>query len=228
MIKRTVLITIYWAVAIGSVHSQSSYGVGILPVLNFTVPSGENLKFNLRYESRHSLLEGLYSESPSLDYNYNLSDLAVVASRPIALGKYLALGMQIRHRPGNIEFRLMQQFTYSPLIMGLRSVHRIALDQSFRESGPARYRLRYRYALQRALNGQSIDSQEWYLKFGWELLNAVEGGDYELEIRVLPFLGYRLSSDMKIELGLDYRLGRILGGPMQHSFWQTFALYSVF
>jgi len=228
LIRRPILIIVYCVAAIGFLHSQSSYRAGILPVINFTVPVSDNWKLNIRYESRHILREGLFSRSSSFDYNYQLSDLAAVASRPIGLGKFLAGGMQIRHSSGNLEFRLMQQFTYSPLNVGFRSVHRIAMDQSFRESKPARYRLRYRYAVQWALNGQSIDLHEWYIKLGSEILNAVEGADYDLEFRILPFLGYRLNSDTKIELGLDYRLGGIMDDSMQHSIWQTFALYSVF
>ena len=81
------------------------------------------------------------------------------------------------------------------------------------------FRLRYRIASEVALDGQSVDPREFYFKFNNEYLNSWQDYGYDLEIRLVPLLGYNLKSTNKIEMGLDYRVNSFLNNNTRHSFW---------
>ncbi|MBX2827536.1 MAG: hypothetical protein KTR22_05205, partial [Flavobacteriaceae bacterium] len=78
------------------------------------------------------------------------------------------------------------------------------------------------------LNGQSVDPKEFYFKFNHEYLNAWEQNDYDLEIRAVPHLGYKVSKSNKLEFGLDYRLNSFLNTSPSHRFWTVINWYIAF
>ena len=75
------------------------------------------------------------------------------------------------------------------------------------------------------LNGQSADPGEYYIKIANEYLGAIASSEFEIELRMIPTLGYRLGSKHKIEIGLDYRLGSILTESLRHSYWNSINWY---
>lgn len=101
----------------------------------------------------------------------------------------------------------------------MRLAHRVVADQTFSESEATEYRLRYRLAAEVPLNGQSADAKEFYIKISNEYLNSVQSAEYDLEIRLVPLLGYTVTEKHKIEAGLDYRVNSFLGHNARHSFW---------
>ncbi len=81
-------------------------------------------------------------------------------------------------------------------------------------------RLRYRLSTDLPLNGQSVDEQELYFKINHEYLTAFEQNQTDLEIRLIPYLGYLINEQNKVEMGLDYRLNRLLQNrPNRHTLW---------
>jgi hypothetical protein len=53
----------------------------------------------------------------------------------------------------------------------------------------------------------------------------LQDNEYDLEIRVIPLLGYDVAEDIKIETGLDYRVNSFLYDNTRHSYWITFNLF---
>jgi hypothetical protein len=106
-------------------------------------------------------------------------------------------------------------------ITGFRLVHRFSTDQTFSKEEKPEFRLRYRIASEVALSGESVDPNEFYFKFNNEYLKSWQDADNDLEIHLVPLLGYNLVNNNKIEMGLDYRVNSFLDNNTRHSFWMN-------
>lgn len=199
--------------------AQSSYQFGILPSININKKLPNDWKLNLKTESRQELKSGLFDVPSSFQYNYTLTDLSTILAKKVSINKSLALGYLMRVREGELISRLIQQFIITKNYANFRLAHRFSADQTFQGNEPTEFRLRYRLSTSIPTNGQSIDPKEFYLKINNEYLNAWESAAYDLEIRIIPYLGYTFSDANKLELGLDYRLNSFLSDSSRHRFW---------
>lgn len=198
---------------------QSDYQFGILPAFNLNAGLENGYKLNFKLESRQAFEQGLFEDSNPFEYDYILTDFTSLAAKKVAYNKTIAIGYLFRVRGDRIVHRSIQQFIITQSLEGLKLSHRIATDQTFESAGKPEFRLRYRLASQFALNGQTVDPREFYLKVNNEYLNQLDGGDYDLEVRLTPFLGYTFTDNKKLEVGLDYRLNSFVDGPGSHRFW---------
>lgn len=203
----------------GLCFGQSSFQFGILPSVNLSKGLPHDFKVNFKIESRQEFKSGTFNGDRKGNYNYLLTDFQTIVAKNVALNKSAALGYFIRFRGEQVVHRSIQQFIINSNYPGLRLSHRFAADQTFTPLKAPVFRLRYRIAKEVALSGQTVDPKEFYLKFSNEYLNEWQGGTYDLEIRVLPFLGYAFNPGGKLELGLDYRLDTFVSGPPRHRFW---------
>ncbi len=64
-----------------------------------------------------------------------------------------------------------------------------------------------------------MDPKEWYLKLNHEYLGSIEGSEADLELRVVPALGYAFTDANKLECGLDYRVNNWIQGQSRHVYW---------
>ena len=202
-----------------TLSAQSDFQFGLLPSLNFNKSLHNEVKLNFKLESRQALQQGFFRDSNPISYDYILTDLSGLAAKKIAINKTVAIGYLIRFRDGDIVHRSIQQFIISKDYSGLKLAHRFAADQTFQKQQSGIFRLRYRLSSQIALSGLNVDPNELYFKLNNEYLNAFSSGDYDLEIRLMPFLGYVFTNDKKIEIGLDYRLNSFLNDVPSHRFW---------
>jgi hypothetical protein len=131
----------------------------------------------------------------------------------------LAAGYLIRLRQQNTGHRLIQQFTIVRPYPSFRLAHRIAADQTFRDSEDVELRFRYRIATDFSLSGQKVDRREFYAKISNEYLNALQEGDYDLEVRLVSLLGFAFNDNNKLEGGIDYRLDGFIRNAGRSSFW---------
>lgn len=106
-------------------------------------------------------------------------------------------------------------------LSGFRLAHRFLFDQTFSASEEPEFRLRYRITSELPLNGESVDPGEYYLKINNEYINSLQAMEYDLEIRLIPLIGYDISERFKIETGLDYRVNSFLTNNTRHSYWMT-------
>jgi hypothetical protein len=106
--------------------------------------------------------------------------------------------------------------------------HRFVTDQTFSPLEAPVFRLRYRLTSEIPLNGESVDPGELYLRINNEYLNSVQGGEYDLEIRLVPLLGYEINNRFKVESGLDYRVNSFLASKTRHSYWMTINFFVEF
>lgn len=209
----------------GDIRAQSTYQLGTLPAINFNMGFKKDWALNLKWESRQSILSGQFSSASNLYMEYISSDFSLLGSKKIGLHNSIAGGYLIRFRDNTVIHRAIQQFTVIQKYSSFRLAHRFVSDQTFEAKDPVGFRLRYRITAEIPLNGQSVDANEFYMKLSNEYLNAIVGKIYNLEIRIMPLLGYSFTDDNKIEFGLDYRLSSFLNNPAINNFWLNLSWY---
>jgi len=197
-----------------ALNAQSTYLLGVLPTVNLNKKLPKDWSLNFKAESRQSLIKG-----NDFQYEYLLTDLALVAGRKVGINTTVAGGYLIRIGQGKFFNRAIQQLTYVKRYSNFNLSHRVLTDQTFMKGEAPVYRFRYRLSSEIPLEGQSVDPKEFFLKISNEYLNSFQKKDYDLEIRAGGFLGYEFSPSTKIELGLDYRLVLFLNDNAINRFW---------
>ena len=215
---RTVLCILVLCVSLTG-EAQSDYQYGFLPSLNLNKRWKNDWKVNLQIASRHEIKAGVFGENVDAEYEYLLTDVAFVGSKKIGLHHHLAGGYQIRFRDGAIFHRTIQQYVTVRAYNAFRLSHRIAADQTFSTTDRPEFRLRYRTTGVFPLSGNELDPKEWYFKVNTEYLNAIQSKVYDIELRLVPLLGYVFTDANKIEFGMDYRLNSFLNESPSHRFW---------
>jgi len=213
------LFILLFGFAVAFCGAQNSYQAGFLPSINLNKKLPGDYKLNFKLESRQEIAKGFFNQSSNYSYNYLLTDFSLITAKKIAINKTIAIGYLARLREGELIHRGIQQFIITKAYSGFKLSHRIATDQTFTSSEATEYRFRYRLSSAISLNGQSVDPKEFYLKINNEYLNSFENKDYDLEIRLVPMLGYQFSNTNKLEFGLDYRINAFLKGNTRHRFW---------
>ena len=197
-----------------SVFSQTDYQMGLLPVLNFNKKLKEGFRLNVKAENRQ-----IWYEESSFGWSHELLDLSSVISKKIGLRSSIAGGYLLRLREGKIIHRSIQQFTIIRRYSNFRLSHRIAADQSFDHSKPHIFRLRYRLSTLWPLKGQRLNPNEFYLKLNNEYLNSLQAGEYNLELRLVAVLGYEITDNNKLEMGLDQRFANLIHQELKLRSW---------
>ncbi len=201
--------------------SQESYRAGTLPQFNLNVKLGKSLKLNTKLESRQIFSEKEAEKSASGQFRYERTDLAMVLTTKLSVDNTIGGGYLLRLEDGKFTYRLIQQFNNVRSFEGLSLAHRIVTDETFAAGDPADFRLRYRLGLEKSLNGQHVDPQEFYAKFNNEYLGIMSGGRADLEIRGLLALGYNATDKNKVELGVEYRVNEFNEPVRAQQFWLT-------
>ncbi len=210
---------------INSVNAQSTYRVGAMPSLNLNSKLKNDWSLNMKIESRQLIQSGRFNDDADKNYKYVLTDFSLISAKKIGLNSRLAGGYLIRVEDGELFHRFLQQYIIVQSMTGFRLAHRFASDQTFSDSEKPEYRVRYRIASEIPLNGESVDPGEFYLKINNEYLNIFQESEYDLEIRLVPLLGYDFTDSFKIETGLDYRVSSFLNDNTRHSFWMSLNLF---
>lgn len=201
--------------------AQSTYQVGALPSVNLNYKLKKGWSLNFKIESRQLLQKGTFTGDSNKSYEYLLTDYSLIVAKKIGMNSRISGGYLLRFREGDATHRFIQQYTITQQLSRLRLAHRVVADQTFSTAKATEYRLRYRLVTEIPLNGQSADPKEFYLKIGNEYLNSVQSFDYDIEIRLVPLLGYTMTENHKIEVGLDYRVNSFLNHSARHSFWAS-------
>ncbi len=181
--------------------AQSNFQLGLLPVVNVNKKLQKDFKLNFKTETRQIILH-----EDIFELKHGLLDFSLVLAKKIGLSSSLAGGYFLRFRDDRLIQRSIQQFSITQSKNFYRVSHRFTSDQTFSENEETSFRLRYRIAGQFALNGQSVNPREFYIKLNNEYLNEWQSNDHELEIRIGVFLGYEINDNNKLEFGLENRL----------------------
>ena len=209
----------FLAFLVNASQGQHSFRLGLLPAVNINKKVAEDWSLNLKAESRGILNEGVFSEPSGGRFEYSLTDLSVLVSKKAGLNNSLAGGYLVRFRGAKVHHRFIQQFTIVQKFTAFRLAHRFSADQTLTGEEPLEMRIRYRISTDFPFNGQEVDAREFYMKLNNEYLGAFQGEDFDVEIRIVPVLGFAFNDDNKLEWGLDYRVSSFIDGAPASSFW---------
>lgn len=207
------------------VNSQSTYQFGALPSLNLNRKLENDWSLNAKLESRQLFRRGVINGNTEKEYDYILTDFSLIAAKKVGLNSRIAAGYLIRFEDAEVFHRFIQQYVIIQKMSGYRLAHRLLSDQTFSGVEKPEIRFRYRITAEIPLNGESVDPGEFYLKLNNEYINSFQAMDYDLEIRLIPLLGFDITENYKIESGLDYRVNSFLNNKTRHSYWMTFNLF---
>jgi hypothetical protein len=193
----------------------------MLPSVNLNQKFKNDWSLNTRLELRQLFMNGTSSGTSDTKYQYVLTDFSVLFAKKVSLKSRVAWGYLIRVEGAEMMHRFIQQYTRVQRLSGFSLAHRVMADQSFSVNENPEFRFRYRITLEIPLSGKSADPKEFYVKLNHEYLNSLQSNRYDLEIRVVPLLGYNINNTNKLELGCDYRVNSFFNDNIRHNFWAS-------
>lgn len=209
---------------LNTLQAQSSYEIGFLPKVNITTKLENNWSIIFNTETRFNALESKFSSSAETNFNYDLTDVSVLASKKVGSNNKFAFGYFIRFKETETHHRFIQQFAISKQYQGFKLEHRFSTDETIEKETIWQFRLRYRLSVVFPFKNESNNDNPFYFKINNEYLGIFkEKEDADFELRLSPFLGYTINNNNKIEGGLDYRVNSFIenNNDSKHSFWFT-------
>jgi len=204
-----------------NIFAQTQTRAGFIPSINYNHKIDKVWEVNFKFESRHFVFDNTTSQSDDFEYRYSLSDVSALVGRKVGLNSKVVLGILTRIEPDALSYRTIQQFIFQTKINNFRVAHRIATDQTFSSNESTEFRLRYRLSAEIPLSGLKVDAKEFYFKFNTEALNGIQDNEYDLELRVVPNIGFVINEQHKIELGLDNRFVSFIDNQTRFTSWVT-------
>lgn len=206
-------------------NSQNTYQWGVLPSVNLNHKLKNDWSLNTKIEGRHLFQSGEINGVLFEKNNYVLTDFSLIVAKKVGLNSRVGAGYLIRVEGAELYHRFIQQYIIVQKLSGFRIAHRFLADQTISESERPQFRIRYRMTTEIPLNGESVDSKEFYVKLNNEYVNSLQAREYDLEIRFIPLLGYGFSNILKMETGLDYRVNSFLQNTTRNSYWMTLNVF---
>jgi hypothetical protein len=191
----------------------------LLPSLNINKKLPKDWSLNFKAESRQSLFKEEFK------YSYLLTEMSIAASKKIGINTSIAAGYLVGVDDKSVKNRSIQQVTFVKRYSNFRLSHRFLADQTFVNEENVEFRFRYRLSKEIPLQGESLDSREFFLKLSNEYLNSFQNKSFDMEIRGAALLGYVISPTNKIEFGADYRLDSFINGVARNRYWIGINLY---
>lgn len=224
MIKINLFLTLLLG-GTGLLCAQNSFEVGTIPEFNLATSLSTLWVLDVELAPRIEIASGTFGKVSQRDISYGLLDVTTVVNRTVGVDAKVGLGYLARFEEGTIAHRLIQQYSFTVPHYGYRLGHRFRVDETFTPEEDIEIRLRYRLSSDVSLNGEFIDPKEVYFKIGNEYIYSFQGAVQDLEIRVVPSLGYYFDDDHKFEVGIDYRIDAFLESFAAHRFWLSIGYY---
>ncbi|WP_242117298.1 DUF2490 domain-containing protein [Aestuariivivens sediminicola] len=136
-------------------------------------------------------------------------------------GQNISVGVLFRNRSwfeaSSNEVRLTGQFGTKSMLNHLRIGHRFRLETRFFDTITI-LRLRHRFAIDFALNGEKLDIGEAYLIATTEFLWSLSPETPLIDNRTGVYLGWYKTKQMKLQIGLEHQLNG-LNQQLMHSLY---------
>mgnify|MGYP001045528687 CR=1 FL=1 len=191
-----------------------------------------NKKFSNSFKMNYALRTRyfLYKEQDFFLENRQI-DLVTFSTFNLNYNKSLSLGVQYRFRENfdgaSNELRLTQQYNFIKKNLFWRFGHRFRLEQRIFTNN-AIFRQRYRFTVDRPLNGEQLDVGEAYIILSMEgLLSLTTLSAPEIDHRTTTQLGFQLTERTKIQLGFEYRFEKFNINTEEKLFILTGLIYKL-
>ncbi|MCI5054569.1 MAG: DUF2490 domain-containing protein [Flavobacteriales bacterium] len=198
-----------------------NFELGSLPQATMSI-NIKDVTFNSNIQSRN-----IFFQQDDFDYSYDLTDFTFTCSKKI-MGQYTILGgYMFRIEQSNLTHRFLQQISRNKRLNRGKVGLRFRVDQTFGNE-PFEFRARFRLAFEQPLAGNVLNDRELYLKYSFENIHGFSNGLYDLDLRFLYFLGYRINDGNRIEFGVDYRLDKFTYSDLNQTLWLAVNYYYAF
>ncbi|MGY3793590.1 DUF2490 domain-containing protein [uncultured Aquimarina sp.] len=227
MKKRFCLLIVFCMCSLNSyTNAQTSFTSGLLPKIVISHKISDRFKLINSIESRQQLWE--HSPSEEFSYEYLLTDITNILSYKLSSDHVFNVGYLLRIEKDELVHRSIFQYSIAQQLEAIRIAHRFVTDQTFSTKESPEFRLRYRFTVEIPFNGYRVDPKEFYLKINNEYLGSYQASNSDLELRLIPFLGYNMNDKSKIEIGPDYRISQFLNSPTKNRLWLSINYYHAF
>ncbi|GMN11569.1 hypothetical protein MTsPCn9_25530 [Croceitalea sp. MTPC9] len=205
--ESVVLVMLYCSLINGgySVFGQENFEALIQPKIAINLNSDKLFSQNFSFSLRSFVYKN--------DWRYRGQHVQASHFSTLAVSPYSKLSVGIMYRnlnlfDGNIvnEIRTTQQYNYAKRINSVRFGHRIRFEERIRRQRFA-FRARYRFAADFPLQGQNLDTGEFYGLSNVEAVSSFQRnrtGQYES--RLTLGVGKVLKENIKTQIMLHYRL----------------------
>ncbi|WP_299248124.1 DUF2490 domain-containing protein [uncultured Aquimarina sp.] len=221
--KRAFILVYVFNVICYQMIAQTSFTSGLLPKIVVSNKLSDNIKLINSIESRQQLWE--HQPDNDLSYDYLLTDFTNILSFKLSADKVFNIGYLLRIEEDELIHRSIFQYSIAQQLENLRVAHRFVTDQTFSAEESPEFRLRYRFTLELPFSGYRVDPKEFYLKVNNEYLGSYQSENTDLELRIIPFIGYQLNLKSKIEIGLDYRISQLFESRTKNRLWLSINYY---
>lgn len=146
-------------------------------------------------------------------------------SRKVSPKISLSVGYKYRdlNRTSTAENRLTQQIAYTHRNNSVRLLSRLRAEQRFRDTFAHRYR--YRFSVDFPLNGEKLDTREFYIVSSNEVLLEASQGENTLDNRLSLGTGYVISNACKVQVDFTQRFEDLNSSLSQISFITTSLIF---
>lgn len=204
-------------------HAQKSTEMGILPRITTITKLSEKVSLSNIAETRYFFFDK--QADPKRHFTYELTDFSAFFDFNTSAKTKFVLAYTIRLEPFTQSHRFIQQFKIANNFSSFALKHRFGIDQTFNKHEFAVFRARYRLNFIKPLKGKTLDNKEFYLKQGIEFVGELEQKIGDLEIRILPKIGYQINENNTIEGGLDYRFSNFIKNDIENVLWYNMAWF---
>ncbi len=207
---------------------QGNTSIGILPNISLTKKINTQWKVNYSYSNRNLLRTKKGDNIANDEYQYILSDNTLIFSKKANVNGSFGFGYLWRLEKGEPDtHRSLIQYSFKQSFDIFKLNHRVRADQTFQQDNKVTHRFRYRISALFSIQGEKLDSKEFYVKLNHEYLSIFKPQDFDFEIRLTPLLGYVFNDKNKIEVGLDWRISSVLDKQTNQNFWLNINSYLI-
>lgn len=206
---KVIVVSLLLCLTILMAFAQNSYTGGVQLEIKPALSFQNDWKLNGRFGSRIVFFEGSSSQSFTTLIDYERTDLELILTKKASSSTSLGAGYLARVQNGIVKHRLIQQFSISNKHETFSLGHRFRFDETFEVDKANTYRFRYRFSFEKPLNQESGKDKKTYFILNNEYIPSVQSGKYQMEMRLVPVLGFKLDKSNTIEVGVDYRVEKL-------------------
>jgi hypothetical protein len=206
---KVIAVSLFLCANVLMTLAQSSYTGGVLLEIKPSLSFENDWKLRSKFGSRFLFFEGSDSQSFTPLADFERAELEFVLTKKVSPATSLGGGYLTRLQKGIVKHRLIQQFSISNERETFSLEHRFRFDETFQVNKANIYRFRYRFSFEKSLNQEVKKDKKTYFILYNEYIPSVQSGKYQMEIRILPGLGFKLNKDNKLEVGVDYRVEKL-------------------
>ena len=206
--------------------SQSDFTMFNESNISFNHEGSSTYKMNFSVKGRNFMYEddGMFIKQQQIEIgHFSTFGLSPKSS--------FSLGLMYRNKSwfedSENELRGTLQFNTKSLMKNLRFGHRFRAEQRFYDSKTV-HRFRYRLAFDLPLNGEKLNVGEPYYIGSTEMLWSVAKLDSpSIDNRLTSQIGWLVNNKTKLQLGLEYRLGKLNANTNRSLFILTTAIFTL-